>query len=64
MTRFQTRAASFFDLTNTEMLLKINRKIEFLSTTVRQKSKNIVVTHPSTPYFLSPFFKTFVTHPS
>ena len=34
-----------------------------LSSTVGQKRKNIVVTHPSTPYFLLPFFKTFVIHP-
>ena len=35
----------------------------FLSSTARQKNQNIVVTHPSTPLFLSPFFKNFVTHP-
>ena len=57
------RAASFFDSTNTQMYVKINRKVAFLSSTVGQKSQNIVVIHPSTPLFLSPFFKTFVTHP-
>ena len=45
------------------MCIKINRKATFLSSTVGRKSQNIVVTHPSTPYFLSSFFKTFVTHP-
>ena len=35
----------------------------FLSSTVGRKSQNIVVTHPATPHFLLPSFKTFVTHP-
>ena len=33
------------------MYLKINRKMAFLSSTVGQKSQNIVVTHLSIPYF-------------
>ena len=44
-------------------VLKINRKVAFLLSTVGQKSQNTVVSHPSTPHFLSPFFTTFVTHP-
>ena len=35
----------------------------FLSSRVGLKSQNIVVTHPTAPYFLSPLFKTFATHP-
>ena len=45
------RAASLFDSTNTQMYVKINRKVAFLSSTVGQKSQNIVVIHPSTPLF-------------
>ena len=45
------------------MCIKINGKWHFLSSTVGQKSLNIDVTHPSTPNFLSPLFKIFVTHP-
>ena len=35
----------------------------FLSSQWHKKSQNTVVTHQSTPYFSSQFFKTFVTHP-
>ena len=37
-------------------VLKINRRVAFLLSTVGQKSQNMVVTHPATPLF-------FVTHP-
>ena len=44
-------------------VLKINtmRKVAFLSSAAGQKSKNIVVTHPSSPYFLSTFLSTFLS---
>ena len=45
------------------MCIKINRKVAFLISTVGRKSQNMVVTPPPPPYFLSLFFKTFVTHP-
>ena len=50
---------------NRQMCIKINREVAFLSSTEGRKSQNNDVTHPSTPppHFLSPFFKTFVTHP-
>ena len=38
-------------------------KVAFFVEPVAQKSQNTVVTHPSNPYFSSPFFKTFVTLP-
>ena len=44
------------------MCIKNQESGIFLSSTVGRKSQNIVVTHPSTPYFMSPLFKTFVTH--
>ena len=47
---------------NTQVRMK-KQELAFLLSTIGQKSQNIVVTHPSTPYLLSPFFKTFVTHP-
>ena len=55
--------AVFFYLMNRQACVKINRKVAFYIDYSRIKSQNIVVTHPSPPYFLSPFFKTFVTHP-
>ena len=44
---------SFFNLINRQMCIKINRKVTFLSSTVRRKSQNIVVTplHPPPPIF-------------
>ena len=39
------------------MQLNINRKVAFLSSTLRQRSQNIVVTHPSTPHFCRHFLK-------
>ena len=43
-------------------VLKINSKVAFFIEYRRTKGQSIVVTHPSTLYFLLPFFKIFVTH--
>ena len=43
------------------MCIKINRKVAFFIQYSRTK-KSKYCWHPP-PYFLSPFFKTFVTHP-